>query len=111
LHDEAANNMQSPSYQLFKGLKNLIHLRKKTKSLAGGNLQTIATNNASVIAYIREYGGENVCVITNFSDKPQHINLESTTLLQGDLLDLITNQTTSIHQDLLLQPYQFLWLK
>lgn len=111
LYDEAASKGQTPSSQLFKGLKNLINLRKKTKALAGGKLHTIATNNASVIAYMREYEGENVCVIANFSDKPQHINLEHSHLLQGDLLDLISNNEISIHQNLLLQPYQFLWLK
>ena len=111
LYDEAASKRQTPSSQLFKGLKNLIHLRKKTKALAGGKLQTIVTNNASVIAYIREYEGESVCVIANFSDQPQHINTESSPILQGELLDLITNQKTSIHLNLLLRPYQFLWLK
>lgn len=108
LYDEAASKQQTPASALFKGLKHLIGLRKKTKALAGGTLQTLVTHNPSVLAFTRVHEGEHLCVIANFSEQPQTIHLET---MQGEMLDLARNQTVQVQPDLRIEPYQFLWLQ
>ncbi len=111
LHAQALTGESTPAAQLFKGLQQLISLRKKTKALAGGSLQTLATHNPSVLAYVRQHESETVCVLANFSEKPQLVNLAHTALENCMKLDLVTNQKINIKQSLTLEPYQYLWLE
>lgn len=110
LHEQALIGKHTPSAQLFKGLQRLIGLRKKTKALAGGSLQTLSLHNPSVLAYVREHAGERVCVLANFSEKPQQVNVTHTALENCVKLDLVTNQKINIKQSLMLEPYQYMWL-
>lgn len=116
LYDEALNNKNktsknTPAAQLYKGLQRLIRLRKKTKALAGGSLQTLVTHNPSVLAYVREYAGERISVLANFSEKPQLVKVVHTALENCEKLDLITNQKITLKDSLTLKPYQYLWLQ
>jgi amylosucrase len=111
IYDEALGRKPTPATQLFKGLQQMISLRKKTKALAGGSLQTIATHNPSVLAYVREHEGERICVLANFSEHPQLINVMHTLLENSVMLDLVTNLRVELKQELLLAPYQYLWLQ
>jgi amylosucrase len=111
LYDEVSNSKNTPAAQLYKGLQRLISLRKKTKALAGGSLQTLSIHNPSVLAYVREHAGERVCVLANFSEKPQLVSVAYTALANCEKLDLITNQKINIKQSLQLEPYQYLWLQ
>ena len=110
LHEQALIGKHTPAAQLFKGLQRLIGLRKKTKALAGGSLQTLSLHNPSVLAYVREHAGERVCVLANFSEKPQQVNVTHTALENCVKLDLVTNQKVNIKQSLMLEPYQYMWL-
>lgn len=101
----------TPAAQLFKGLRHLIGLRKKTKALAGGALQTFATHNPSVLAFVRQHESERICVLASFSELPQIINVAHTPLANSVMLDLVSNQNIAIKQNLSLAPYQYLWLK
>lgn len=40
-----------------------------------GTFESIPTNDATVLAYIREYQGERVLVVVNFSDQPAYFAL------------------------------------
>jgi amylosucrase len=111
LYDEAIGSKKTPAAQLFKGLQRLISLRKKTKALAGGSLQTLSIHNPSVLAYVRQHADDRVCVLANFSEKPQLVSVAHTPLENCEKLDLITNQKINIKQSLQLEPYQYLWLK
>ena len=110
LHEQALIGKHTPAAQLFKGLQRLIGLRKKTKALAGGSLQALSLHNPSVLAYVREHASERVCVLANFSEKPQQVNVTHTALENCEKLDLVTNQKVNIKQSLMLEPYQYMWL-
>jgi amylosucrase len=111
LYDEALSGTKTPATQLFKGLQRLISLRKKTKALAGGSLQTLRIQNPSVLAYVREHAGDHVSILANFSEKPQLVSVAHTVLANCEKLDLITHQKINIKQSLQLAPYQYLWLE
>jgi amylosucrase len=111
LCDEALSGKDAPAAQLFKGLQRLISLRKKTKALAGGSLQTLSIHNPSVLVYVRAYETDSVWVLANFSEKPQLVNVAHTPLENCEKLDLVTHQKISIKQSLTLEPYQYLWLQ
>lgn len=101
----------TPAAQLFIGMQHLISLRKKTKALAGGSLQTFATYNPSVLAFVREHESERICVLANFSDQLQIVNVAHTPLANSVMLDLVSNQKIDIKQNMSLGAYQYLWLK
>jgi amylosucrase len=111
LYDEASNVNKSTAAKLFKGLKRLITLRKKTKSLAGGKLKTINVNNPSVLTYSREFEGNSIVVLSNFSEKRQLINMENTPLVSQVMMNLVTNKLVLKNKTLWLEPYQYLWLQ
>jgi amylosucrase len=111
LYNEALSGKNTPAAQLFKGLQRLINLRKKTKALEGGSLQTLSIDNPSVLAYVRQHANERVCVLANFSEKPQLVSVAHTVLENCEKLDLITNKKINIKQSLQLEPYQYLWLQ
>jgi len=111
LHDGMLNAKSQSSATLFKGLKRIITVRKKTKALAGGNLTTLETQNPHVLAFARTHAGEVVYVVANFSETPQSIVITDTPLANLEWLDLLSNKTISIQQGLVLAPYEFVWLK
>jgi amylosucrase len=111
LYDEANNLKGSSEARLFKGLKRLITLKKKTTALAGGKLTTITINNPSVLAYRREFEESSMLVLTNFSEKRQLINLESTLFVNKEMHNLITNKSIGNNQAVWLEPYQYLWIQ
>jgi amylosucrase len=111
VYDEASNVKKSAAAKLFKGLKRLIALRKKTTALAGGKLITINVNNPSVLAYSREFEQNSALLLTNFSEKRQLINMENTPLVSQDMMNLVTNKVVLKNKTLWLEPYQYLWLQ
>ena len=101
----------SVNAQLFSGFKQLINLRKRNPAFAGGKLTTLNTNHPSVLCYLREFNGEMLYVITNFSEKAQVIDMSQTAIHGKTMLDLIGNQRVTLNHGFSLQPYQYLWLK
>ncbi|MBL8090401.1 MAG: alpha-glucosidase C-terminal domain-containing protein [Anaerolineales bacterium] len=66
--------------RVFQGLQELINLRKKHDTFAGGDLEIIYTGNEHVLGFVRRYKGKEVVVLANFSESPQVV---SSSLIQG----------------------------
>jgi amylosucrase len=109
-YNDAISAKNKSTAAIFKGLKRLIAIRKKTLALAGGNLTTLETQNPHVLAFARTHAAENVYVIANFSETPQSIKVTDTQLAHLEWFDLISNKTITIQQDFVLAPYEFMWL-
>lgn len=99
--------------QIFQQLQALIRLRQKTAAFAGGETQFINTENPHVFAYARHHQGERVLVLANFSEHSQRVgaNLLRTQGLSYHFEALVTGESVSLGEDVVLGGYQFLWLR
>jgi amylosucrase len=99
--------------QIFQQLQALIRLRQKTAAFAGGETQFINTENPHVFAYTRHHQGERVLVLANFSEHSQRVgaNLLRTQGLSYHFEALVTGESVSLGEDVVLGGYQFLWLR
>ncbi|MBC8111329.1 MAG: putative maltokinase, partial [Verrucomicrobia bacterium] len=61
---------------LFHWVKNIIAIRKKYKAFGRGKIKFLYPDNASVMAFVREYEQEKILVIVNLSKNPQAVGLE-----------------------------------
>jgi amylosucrase len=57
--------------RVYKGLQQLVNLRKCNSIFAGGQLESIQTENEHVLGYIRSHAGKRVIVFANFSEQQQ----------------------------------------
>ena len=96
---------------IFNYYKNLIMLRKEYPSLVYGRFVQADNNHENVFAYTREYEGEKLLVILNFTDKSVEFSLDNE-YLQGNHQLLICNydraeqKAEQLQQTMLLQPYE-----
>ncbi len=111
LYEEANHNASSSSAKVYQGLKNLISLRKKTKALGGGKLNTFSVNNPSVLAYQRINDGEILFVLANFSEHTQQFDVRKTPLANQTWTNIVSHNRLHIQTDVTLAPYQFMWLE
>jgi amylosucrase len=98
--------------RIYEGLRHLIKLRKNTAVLADDHPEFIQTGNPHVFGYLRRRKGETVLFLNNFSEALQQI--ASSTLQEAgvgdELVDLITGDEVVCDADLVLQPFQYVWL-
>jgi len=86
---------------LFYTYKKLIQLRKELPVITEGTFESIQTEDAAVLAYIRKHDGEEIVVVVNFSNKPAQFLLDATQQIKEIL---IHNYEKEISQTLL--PYE-----
>jgi amylosucrase len=105
-HDETTNQGQ-----MYLGLKRMIDVRKMTPLLGPGLSTFFSTQNEHVLAYIRNRA---ILCLCNFSEHEQIISrtvISAFAPLGDTVYDLINAEKIRIGQDILLEPYQVLWLK
>ncbi|MFC1744577.1 amylosucrase [Candidatus Riflebacteria bacterium] len=103
----------SPQARIFNGLKSLILLRKQTSSLASDEMQVVRLNNPHIFAYKRRSGTGELLAVNNFSEHRQVISsgMVKQFFDRHDLLDLISEEHISSGEDVILEPYHFMWLR
>ncbi|MEW6179661.1 MAG: alpha-amylase family glycosyl hydrolase [Chloroflexota bacterium] len=107
------HNEKTPEGKLYNRLNNLIRLRKNIRAFGGAETEIIGLHSKQIFAYIRQSAGERVLVVCNFSEQPQMIDGNEIRLhgLGYDFVDLVSGKSYSSTNTLLLEPYQFVWLK
>jgi maltose alpha-D-glucosyltransferase/alpha-amylase len=77
-HYEAINveAQQNNSSSLLWWMKRLVALRKSHKAFGRGTLEFVRSNNPKVLAFVRQYGEEQILVIANLSRFVQHCELD-----------------------------------
>lgn len=93
---------------LFYTYQKLIQLRKEMPIIIEGTFENIPTDDATVLAYIREYQGERVLVVVNFSDQPAHFVLGKTRIIKEMI---IHNYKKEITDELLAYEAYAVYLK
>ncbi len=110
-HVEQRHAAGTVEHRIYAVLQQLIALRKATPALADGAMQVIDAGNGHVFAYVRQGAGR-VLVLCNFSEQSQRIaaNTVRANGLSYDFCDLVTGEDATLHEELVLGPYQFMWL-
>ena len=111
---QASNgNGGSVHTRLFESIKRLIALRKQTPAFAGQKMELIASGNDHVLAFVRADQSERIIVFGNFTEHEQSIsgNVLRTAGLGRFFEDSVRNATVVTSEEIVLEPYQFMWLK
>jgi hypothetical protein len=99
---EKRTNHTQPEGMVFRGLRNLVRLRKENPVFSGQDTEIIQSGNPHVFGYIRRNDGDQVLVLGNFSEREQSIRLEGET----KQVDIASGEEVIGHE-VLIGPYQF----
>jgi hypothetical protein len=90
----------------------LIDVRKGCPAFAGNEMEVIEPGSEHVFGYVRYHEGERVLALANFSAQSQTVDANTVRLygLSYSYRDLVTGDEISLNNDLVLEPYRFVWL-
>jgi amylosucrase len=98
--------------KVFKGIMQLIKVRKETEELAGGRAVGFFTANEKVLGYQRVGEKGTVLCLCNFSDYPEWVGKGQFMGVPEEGLDLISGYTVNLRREgVQLGAHQYLWLK
>jgi amylosucrase len=98
--------------KVFKGIKQLIDLRKSSPELAGGAAVGFYTANPKVFGYQRFGEKGKILCLSNFSDHAEWVGREQFMGVPEEATDLISGHTINLHTEgIHLRAHQYLWLK
>ena len=108
----------SVEYKIFSALKKMIAVRKEIEVFADfNNRELIEVQNPNLFVFGRYHlnkTGPQVLVAANFSDKPQHLNLDELGVWASEgeqLVDLHSGEQPQVFKNsLVLSPFNFYWL-
>lgn len=95
---------------LFQKIKEMIAIRKSHYEFAASHgIWCFDTWNKGVFGFTRE---NKMVVLANFTEYQQTVNPDCLGQIAyyGDLVDLLQGKTVYRHKDIVLGPYEFLWL-
>ena len=100
---------------LLNWMRNMIALRKLFRVFGRGTLRFLEPTNRKILAYIREYDGEQVLCVANLSRVWQPVQLDLSgfeNLVPVEMLGYVEfPKVTKDYYPLTLGPYGFLWLE
>jgi amylosucrase len=98
--------------KVYSGLLHLIDVRKGCSAFAGNEMEIIEPGNEHVFGYVRHHDGERMLALANFSAQSQTVGANTVRLygLSYSYRDLVTGEEISLNNDLVLEPYRFVWL-
>lgn len=89
--------------KVYRQLQELIQLRRHEKAFHPNTSMRILDTTEKVFGLVRN---DEVFVLHNMSDEAQAISLDS-----GTYLNLLMKNEWNLQQDVILEPYQFVWLR
>lgn len=81
-HFDRRHDPQSVEGRIYRGLRQLIQLRKENEVFSGNELRVLQTENLHVLGYERRFAGRRALVFANFSEQEQ--TLPPNVLIQAD---------------------------
>ena len=93
--------------QTYHSLQRMIQVRQQHAAFAGAHLSIFDCHNPHVLGYLRNNA---VLVLANFTEAEQGIASVTLSGMPASARDLITEQDYDLRADLILKPYQVLWL-
>lgn len=105
-------NEDSIPGKVFKGITQMINLRKTSPELAGGAAVGFYTANPRVLGYQRFGKTGKILCLSNFSDHAEWVGREQFMGVPEEATDLISGATINLHREgIHLRAQQYLWLK
>ncbi len=112
------NTVGTVEYELFSAIKRMVAVRKEIEVFADfNNRELIEVENPHLFVFGRYHllkPGEQVLVVANFSNKPQHLNFDDLGSLRIQhrlLVDLYRGESPDIFKNsLVIPPFNFYWL-
>jgi len=100
---------------LLNVIRKMIAIHKELKALGWGQLEWLPVDTTAVAAYLRRYQDETLLILNNLAESqqivrlklPEHPTSVPMDALSGDRYPVMENEQLA----LILQPYQYLWLK
>ena len=89
--------------QVYRELQKLIQLRRSEEAFHPNCAMRVLGTNHATFGIVRD---EKVYVLHNMSDQAQTISLDA-----GTYINLLTKKECDIQQEVILEPYQFVWLE
>lgn len=89
--------------QVYRELQELIQLRRSEEAFHPNCAMRVLETNQATFGIVRD---EKVYVLHNMSNQAQTISLDA-----GTYINLLTKKECDIQQEVILEPYQFIWLK
>ncbi len=89
--------------QVYRQLQELIQLRRNETAFHPDHSMRILSTTSTTFGLVRN---EEVYALHNMCDKNQTISLEA-----GTYVNLLTKNECQIEQEIILEPYQFVWLR
>ncbi len=106
---------QSDTSSLLHWMRNMIALRKLFRVFGRGTIEFLNPPNRKVLAYLREYEGEQVLCVANLSRFAQPVDLDLSKLegmIPVEMLGYVEFPAVDRHPyRLTLAPYSFFWLE
>ncbi len=98
--------------RIFPPLQRLVALRKTQPVFACGETTIVDSANQHVFGYQRSSGGQQLLALANFTEAAQIIGANVIRLhgSAAPMWDLVTQDEVRPGEDLVLAPYQFVWL-
>lgn len=105
---------ENDPHSLLNWIRRTLAIRSMHEAFARGHIRFVDTDNAAVIAYVREYGGDHVLCVANLSKVPQAADLDlhryadrrPRELFGGAAFPIIGKRPYM----LTFQPYGYFWL-
>lgn len=101
--------------RVFRGLRHLLEVRRRTPELGGGTLVPFDARNRHVVGYQRpgEVDGVRTTVLClgSFADDSQTVEPLTLSGLPAEAEDLLTGDTVDLRQGLTLRPHGIAWLR
>ncbi|MCR9115480.1 MAG: alpha-amylase family glycosyl hydrolase [bacterium] len=99
--------------RIFRSLKKLIALRQSKPALAGQEMKLLPLDNSSTLGFLRHNDANRLIVIANFTENEQAVagNHLRTLGMGRFFVDVISGTEYPATEDLLLAPYQLVWLE
>ena len=81
-------------------------------AFAGDDMSVVDADNPHIFAYLRQNAGARILILANLSERkqPTAANTIRNHGLSYHFIDLVRGETIALGADLVLEPYQFVWL-
>jgi len=101
-----------PSSRIFRELIRLTKIRKTLPALAVGKLDVFYTGSDHIVGFTRINASQHVMILANFKEEQQTMKANEIRLhgYGYHFFDLVLEKHISLTQDIVLEPYQFMWL-
>lgn len=108
------SSLEQP-YSFFHFMRNLISVRKRYKAFGRGTIKFLKPYNHRILAYLRQYEGEQILCIVNLAKTAEFFDLDLDEFEGKELIEVFGQKVfpkTQKHKYVfIMEPYSFFWFE